>query len=132
MASGSRRISYATSAVSSCWRPRPRPDQEDRTDADLPADRCATALKHYRSARRRAHTAPDVSAYHVALEAALAEVDRLAGLILAAPARTPSALRAKAAAMAWELGDDIHDGIVMDAFRAKALRGLLADLAIRR
>ena len=51
------------------------------------AARFASALSHYRSARRCAHTAPEVEAYHVALEAALAEVHRLAGLILATPAR---------------------------------------------
>lgn len=100
--------------------------------AQITAARFAAAVRTYREARRRAYTSPEVAAHHIALETALAEVNRLAAVILRAPARTPAALRLKAAALAWEIEGEEPDGFTLDAFRAKALRGLLADLAARR
>jgi hypothetical protein len=53
----------------------------------------------------------------------------LTDAILTSPARTPEAIRAKAAALAWELDGEPAEGFHIDADMAAAIRGLLADLA---
>ena len=87
------------------------------------------AIAAYQAARGRAYGRPLADAAHEAVEDALDRVNRLAAAILTAPARTPEAIRAKAAALAWELDGEPAEGFHIDAHRAAAVRGLLADLA---
>lgn len=64
---------------------------------------------------------PDDSAQQAAPDLALTRVNALAAAILDAPARTPAAIRAKAAALAWDFEGEDAVGFVMDGFRAAGL-----------
>lgn len=65
-----------------------------------------------------------------AVELALTRANAVARVILSAPARTREDIRAKVAAMRWEIAGEAEDGFTMDAHRAASLRGLLDDLAV--
>ncbi|NCU21723.1 hypothetical protein EOM89_13675 [Candidatus Falkowbacteria bacterium] len=71
---------------------------------------------------------PDDPASDARLALALARANGLAAAILSSPARTPEAIRAKAAALAWEIEGEAATGFALDDFRAAALRDLLDDL----
>jgi hypothetical protein len=91
-----------------------------------PAAALAAAVAAHEAALAR-HS-PDDPASDARLELALARANALAAAILSAPAQTREEVRAKAAALAWEVAGE-EPGAVLDAFRLKALRGLLNDLA---
>ena len=95
------------------------PTAADLADA-IAAHRLALSLSH-----GRAWNDP----MHEAVEDALDHAHWLTDAILTSPARTPEAIRAKAAALAWELDEEPAEGFHIDADMAAAVRGLLADLA---
>jgi hypothetical protein len=62
-----------------------------------------------------------------AVELALTRANAIARGILAAPARNPGEVRAKAAALGWELQGE-GPGAVLDAAPLDAIRGLVGNL----
>lgn len=93
-----------------------------------PAAALAAAIAAHGRALASLRLHPCDTTLQAALDLALTRANALAAAILDAPARTPSAIRAKAAALAWDIEGEDAEGFVMDSFRAARLRGLLDDL----
>lgn len=93
-----------------------------------PADLAAATAAHAEAAARLRSGDP---AAEREVELSLMLANSIAAAILSAPAATPEEVRAKAAAMAWELEGE-EPGAVLDDFRLRALRGLIGDLTAGR